>query len=117
MLGIPQSELTPKVQEAISQLMAKLDLAQHFDAIVTSSTEPVEKPHPELFRRALTEVGLRPSTTLHAGDHLLNDVSGARAAGMEAIWIDREGTLVPPDDVFRITSIEDLVAIVRSLCP
>ncbi len=106
------SNWTPRLPD----LMRKLDLIQGVDAIVTSSSEQVEKPNPELFRRAMSRVGVGPAATLHVGDHLTNDVTGAQAAGIEAIWIDREGTLTPPADVFRLTSLEDVVAVVRNLC-
>ena len=106
------SNWTPRLPD----LMRKLDLIKGIHTIVTSSSEGYEKPHPELFRRAMANVGVGPASTIHVGDHLTNDVAGAQAAGVEAIWIDREGILPAPPDVLRVTSLEDVVAIVRNLC-
>lgn len=49
------------------------------------------KPQPEAYLGALTALGARPEETLMIGDSLANDVRGARAVGMEAVHLVREG--------------------------
>jgi len=50
-----------------------------------------EKPHPEIFARAVAAFGLTPGEVVHVGDHRREDVEGARAAGLQALHLDRAG--------------------------
>jgi putative hydrolase of the HAD superfamily len=36
----------------------------------------------------LTELGVTPGQSIHVGDHVKNDVVGARQIGMKTIWIE-----------------------------
>ena len=85
----------------LPRLLERLELAAFFDAIVVSSVEGVEKPDPELFRRALARLGARAEQTLHVGDVAELDGDGARNAGIEAVLVDRPGRLVPGPGVVR----------------
>lgn len=72
-------------------LLAGLDLARWFDAIVVSHLEGVEKPDPELFLRAVRRLGGRPEQALHVGDRVDLDGAGAAAAGIESVIVGRPG--------------------------
>jgi HAD superfamily hydrolase (TIGR01509 family) len=87
---------------------ARLDLARHFDVLIDSCDEGVEKPDPRIFQLALERSGARPETTLHAGDFFHVDVVGARAAGLQAWLIDAAG-LYADHDVTRVPSLAALV--------
>ena len=67
------------------------------------------KPDPEIFRRALTRMGLRPEQALYAGDIPEVDILGARAAGMEAVLIDAGGHYRDQPQWPRLASVEELV--------
>ena len=83
-------------------------LRQYFDVVVDSSLVGLEKPDPRIFHAALDQLGAAASETLYVGDVYEIDVAGARAAGMEAVLLARNGP--PPDRSCRTTgSIEDLV--------
>lgn len=69
-----------------SRKLECLALAPAFDVILISEAEGVSKPHPEIFRRALDRLGIRPEHAVFVGDHPDVDVSGARSAGMKAVW-------------------------------
>lgn len=71
--------------------MERLGLARHFDHILDSHEEGVEKPDPRIFRIALERSGARPEATLHVGDLYHVDVVGARAAGLRAALLDPAG--------------------------
>ncbi|MGB4101908.1 MAG: TIGR01459 family HAD-type hydrolase [Alphaproteobacteria bacterium] len=45
------------------------------------------KPHPEIFRRMLQQLGAPPERTLMIGDNLLTDITGARALHIPTLWI------------------------------
>jgi putative hydrolase of the HAD superfamily len=63
-----------------------LALVPAFDAVLISDAEGVSKPDPEIFRRALERLGTTPGHAVFVGDHPDVDVSGARSAGMKAVW-------------------------------
>jgi putative hydrolase of the HAD superfamily len=73
----------------LPDLLVGLDLARHFDAILVSGIEGIEKPSAEIFRRAATRLGVEPKSCLHVGDSPLDDVRGAESAGMRAALVDR----------------------------
>jgi HAD superfamily hydrolase (TIGR01549 family) len=87
---------------------ARLDLARHFDVLIDSAIEGVEKPDPRLFQIALERSGSRAETTVHAGDFFHIDVVGARGAGLQAWLIDAAG-LYADHDVARVPSLHALV--------
>lgn len=73
-----------------------LGLAAAFDRIVISSEAGVRKPSPELFRRALEAGQLDPSRVVMVGNDERADVLGARAAGMDGVYL--RTAISPPDD-------------------
>lgn len=61
------------------------------DAVLTSRAHGKTKPHDSIFRRMLDLLGVRPADAAMVGDTLEDDVEGARAVGMQALLLDREG--------------------------
>ncbi|MGF1504057.1 MAG: HAD family hydrolase, partial [Anaerolineae bacterium] len=47
------------------------------------------KPHPEPFRVVMNELGVAADETFYVGDRPHDDVLGAQAAGMRAVWVRR----------------------------
>ncbi len=76
----------------LTGLLEELGLARWFDAIVASEAVESSKPAPRIFREALGRVDVSADEAVHVGDHLLNDVEGAAAAGLTGILLDRAGT-------------------------
>ncbi len=58
------------------------------DISVVSGDEKIHKPRAAIFRRAATRLGLPCEACLFVGDHPVNDIGGAKAAGMKAVRID-----------------------------
>lgn len=69
--------------------LAVIGLRHYFAAVYTAGDAGAAKPDPRAFRFVCDRLGLAPGQVLHAGDHPENDVAGARASGMPAIWVDR----------------------------
>jgi HAD superfamily hydrolase (TIGR01509 family) len=86
---------------------ARLDLARHFDVLIDSCDEGVEKPDPRFFHLALERVGANAATTIHVGDLFHVDVVGARAAGIEPVLLD-VGDLYRDADCVRVRSLSAL---------
>jgi HAD superfamily hydrolase (TIGR01549 family) len=49
------------------------------------------KPHPDIFRRALSLLETEAEATAMVGDSYADDIEGARALGMRAFLLDRDG--------------------------
>jgi putative hydrolase of the HAD superfamily len=76
---------------SLPDVLARLGLAGHFEAIVTAAGVGAAKPDPRPFRAALARLGVEAGQCLHVGDDLVTDVEGARAAGLAALLLDRGG--------------------------
>jgi putative hydrolase of the HAD superfamily len=61
------------------------------DAIVGSKSHGRVKPHPSIFVAALDALGVGPDETAMVGDSYEDDIEGARALGIRAILLDRDG--------------------------
>lgn len=61
------------------------------DAVVISGEFGVEKPDPAIFHEALRRLGGAPHEAVYVGDSAEHDVAGARAAGLEIVWVNRHG--------------------------
>lgn len=92
-------------------------LMGHFTSLVFSDETGLCKPHAEVFRRALGELGVEAREAVHVGDLLRTDIAGAKAAGMRAVWVRSPyqdgGAEAEPDYV--IDSLHELPGIIESL--
>lgn len=95
----------------LPRLLDKLHLAEYFDTCAVSHLEGIEKPDPELFRRAQRRLGASSNESLHVGDLPELDLAGAQAAGIDCLLVDRKGNL---DSAYRpLGSLERLPLIAR----
>jgi putative hydrolase of the HAD superfamily len=68
------------------------------DAWISSGVHGKVKPSPTIFLAVLELLGVQASAAVMVGDSLLDDVEGARALGIRAYLIDREGRFPERDD-------------------
>ena len=82
--------------------------------ILVSETVRAYKPHQRVFQMALDQLELPPHEVLHVGDSDVDDVKGAKAAGLQVAWVNRDGRSrrpdVPPPD-FEIRDLNGLLAL------
>jgi len=102
-------ELYPEVRGVLEQLQPRFELAvisnfdgrlrlilqhlgisQFFSHVFISSELGADKPDPEICRRAVTLMKLRPNEVLHIGDDPQRDWEAAAAAGLSVFRLDRE---------------------------
>jgi len=81
----------------IKQILAGLDLVRLVDLVLDSQEEGVEKPHPEIFARALARAGVGAADAVYVGDLYSIDVLGARRAGLRAVLLDPGACWGPRD--------------------
>jgi putative hydrolase of the HAD superfamily len=70
-------------------ILENLGISKFFHHIFISSEIGADKPDPEIFRRALKSIGLKPNQVLHVGDDSERDWKAASAAGLSVFRLDR----------------------------
>ena len=87
-------------------------LADCFAHILISEEVGINKPQPEIFRIALEKNGVRADEAVMIGDSYTSDIAGAKAAGIDQIWI-HEG---PAEETatFIVPHLQDVLAILSS---
>jgi putative hydrolase of the HAD superfamily len=68
------------------------------DAMVGSKSHGRTKPHPSIFVAALEALEVAPDEAAMVGDSLEDDIEGARALGIRAIFLDRDGRHLDAED-------------------
>ncbi|HTF87398.1 MAG TPA: HAD-IA family hydrolase [Planctomycetota bacterium] len=76
---------------SMSAILDGLGVLEHFDAVLISALEQVEKPDRAIFERALARLNVSPGEALHAGNDPVQDVHGASECGIHALLFDPEG--------------------------
>jgi putative hydrolase of the HAD superfamily len=92
---------------SLHDVLERTGLRALLDAVVISAELGVAKPDPAIFRAALERLGATAADAMHVGDSLEADVAGARAAGLEAVLVARNGAQAP-DGVRVVASLDGL---------
>lgn len=69
----------------------RLGLDKYFSVIVSADEVGISKPDSAPFVAALERAGVEARHALHIGDHPVDDVQGAREAGLHTLWFNRHG--------------------------
>jgi putative hydrolase of the HAD superfamily len=95
--------------------LEKLRIHPYLSTIVISEAVQVKKPDRRIFAQALTEVGCRASQAWFVGDHPVNDILGAAAAGLRPIWLIGMHPWPPdhPAPQWQIETLTELVQMVQ----
>jgi putative hydrolase of the HAD superfamily len=78
------------------------------DAVLTSHAHGKTKPHESIFHALLDQLGVGPGEAVMVGDTIEDDIEGARAVGMRAVLLDREGRY--PEIEGRLDDLRELPA-------
>ncbi len=62
-------------------------MLDYFDALTFSDEVKLAKPSNEIFLMTLHSLGASPAQAVHVGDHVQNDVVGAKQCGLKTVWI------------------------------
>jgi putative hydrolase of the HAD superfamily len=71
-------------------ILEHLGISKFFGHVFVSSEIGADKPDPEIYRRALKFVNLKPNQVLYVGDDPDRDWKGASAAGLSVFELDRQ---------------------------
>ena len=94
--GVPLALVTNGDALQQRDKITRHDLARYFDAIVIEGEFGCGKPEERVYREALQQLGVAPEGVSMVGDNLEWDVLAPQRLGLAGIWIDREGTGLPP---------------------
>jgi len=95
-----------------------------FDVYAISEHLGVQKPHPQMFRHALDQLGIEPADyrrVIMVGNNLERDIKGANALGLISVWLDwaPRRAKIPADDSerpqFTIKLPLDLLAVIDQI--
>ena len=98
------TDLTAEIQY---RKMETLGIIQSIDFVVTSEEASLEKPSEIFFEQCRKKMRCETEECLFIGDRIDKDYEGARQAGMQALWLNRESAEVPEG----IEMIRDLTEI------
>ncbi|KIY23474.1 MULTISPECIES: HAD family hydrolase [Mesobacillus] len=91
-----------------------MEIEDYFDTIVISEWEGIKKPNPEIFQKALRELGVSANESMYVGDHPENDVIASMTIGMVGIWKkDNQWDQVEAD--FIIDDLKELLLIIEEV--
>ncbi len=96
--GLRQAVCTNKPVAMAERVLADLDLARYFDALVGGDSLPQRKPAPEPLRLALARLGSEPAEALLVGDSPV-DLEAGRAATLPVVLLRWGYSRVPVDSL------------------
>ncbi|AFZ06788.1 REG-2-like, HAD superfamily (subfamily IA) hydrolase [Oscillatoria nigro-viridis PCC 7112] len=74
----------------IYPVLKALNLAEYFTSVTISTEVGAAKPDSQIFTAALQKHNCIPENVLHIGDSFKADYCGAKNAGLNAIWLNRQ---------------------------
>src|SRR5665213_85455 len=78
------------------------------DAVLFSSGHGRRKPAPEIYRAALSALGVSADRAMFVGDRMREDYEGPLSIGMRAVIYTAHASEVPPDGIPTIASLTEL---------
>lgn len=105
--------------EMMREDIGRLGVAPYLNDAVFSSEVGVRKPHPDIYRKVLSEMGVEPQSAMFVGDRLADDIAGASALGMRTVltreYRHEEVVDAGPQPDYVIDRLPDLLPIVDGL--
>lgn len=90
-------------------------LGSRFGTVVISCEVGIGKPEAGIFSAAVERIGVAANDAVMVGDSAERDVAGAHAAGIRAVWLDRETAGLPSSADIRITRLDELPAALAAI--
>lgn len=114
-IGLVSNTIFPK--EYHLEELKRFSLLPYLNAYHFSSEMGVRKPHPEMFLRTLSDLGMDASESVFVGDRLVEDVGGAQKVGMKGILVKHQmrDYSAPIDPDAQIDRLNELPQTVLSL--
>jgi 2-haloacid dehalogenase len=107
--GLRVGVLTNSTTETAERALESARLRDCFDVVLGSDAVEVFKPHPRVYRHAVSELAVEPDQACLVAAHAW-DVAGAMRAGLRGAWVSRSERLLPavvPEPDLRGNDLED----------
>jgi putative hydrolase of the HAD superfamily len=115
-IGLVSNTASP--EWLLRPVLERQGIAERVDAVVLSSEVGKRKPHPAIFERALSELGVRSEEAVHVGDRLDADVLGASRVGIktvQALWFRADDAHVDVEPDYQAFTQMDVLNVVDRL--
>lgn len=99
-------------EPSLKRFLTEFELDGYFTVVTSSMVEGVAKPDPILFHRSVKGAGLRSEECLHVGPSIEEDVTGAMAAGIRPVWLNRTG-ISTGHEILTVTDLRGLLMLVK----
>jgi putative hydrolase of the HAD superfamily len=86
-------------------------LDRFVDELIASEEAGVSKPDPRIFQLALERLQCAANEAVMVGDSWANDIEGARAAGIRAVWFNPAGGDTPDPTVPTLHTLDPRIAL------
>ncbi|MBN1485574.1 MAG: HAD-IA family hydrolase [Chloroflexia bacterium] len=107
--------------DLVREALRRAELAEFFEAVFTSrELEGRRKPEPAFFLALLEALDLQPAQAAMVGDNYRTDVTGAKLAGLQAVWFNPAGAPCPlthPLHDAQVAALAQLPTALQSLPP
>jgi len=114
---------------AAREILDRVGLTSFFDMVLISGDLGYRKPHSSVFHQLIDNLGVEKNRILYIGDDPESDITGARQAGLQPVWMtyvrdhnipSTPGVLFKPaedpdEDVPRISVWKDLFTFLENL--
>src|SRR5450631_1137827 len=92
--------------------LKRCGIADLFAGHITASAAGAAKPDARMYAALLKMAGVEAARVLHIGDDPLADVVGATQAGMQAVWLNRDGREWPKSLAAPARTVSTLAEII-----
>lgn len=98
----------------VHRVLNRYGLSRYLCSIVVSADVGIVKPHPDLFKITLYQLGVSSNETIYVGDDWCADVLGASRAGMRSIYT-REWRVEPDscENHFEASPLAQIASLVE----
>ena len=100
--------------------IGKIGLTRYLSFAFSSADVGASKPAPDMFNAALRHCLVEPAQSIHVGDNLVDDISGAGEVGMHTVWTNHGGVPLPvpqanppSETVMKLADLPDAVGSIQ----
>ena len=100
--------LISNTPSTITRMLDKFDLNKYFDATMFSYDSGLLKTEPEMFKKLVKKMKLKPGEVIMIGDSIPTDIIGAKGAGIRAVLVDRRNRREFSPKIVNLRELKDL---------
>ena len=95
----------------------KTDAGDYFDFAFLAEDIGASKPQADMFHAALQHTGVEAHNVIHVGDDPEHDIAGAKAVGMQTVWMNSRGKAWPdrPRANREISNLSELPEAIKAI--